>query len=138
MDETGILEAARAVRPYLSELVGPGAGELDGRIAALLNEGASGTAVPDALRQLLDADAATRIFLEDVLGDAPDYRPPAVQFDIRRTGYQKPPGAMNPVLHLGKYVCPGGDWVWYRLSATAAVPPCPTHGPGLKREADRA
>ena len=138
MDETGILEAARAVRPYLSELVGPAAGQLDTRIAALLNESATGAADPDALRVLLDAEAATRIFLQAVLDDAPYFRPPEVQFDVRRTGYQKPPGKMNTVLHLGKYICPGGDYVWYRLSESAAVPPCPTHGPGLKLEADRA
>ena len=125
MDETGILEAARAVRPYLSELVGPAAGQLDTRIAALLNESATGAADPDALRVLLDAEAATRIFLQAVLDDAPYFRPPEVQFDVRRTGYQKPPGKMNTVLHLGKYICPGGDYVLVpalRIGCGPAVP----------------
>jgi hypothetical protein len=134
MDEQGIVEAARAIRPYLRELVGPAAGELDGKVARLLNDGPEGAVDPVALWELLDATAATRAFVGAVLDDAPHYRPPAAQFDIRRSVYQKPPGEMNPVLYLAKYVCPHGDCAWYQLSSAASPPPCPTHGPGLRRE----
>jgi hypothetical protein len=138
MDEQGIVGAARAVRPYLPELVGPAAAELDGKVARLLNGGPEGVPDPVALPHLLDATAATHVFLQAVLADAPHYRPPAVQLDTRRAGYQEPPGELNPVLHLGIYVCPPGDLTWYRLSSAASVPPCPTHGPGLRRQAGPA
>ena len=35
-DEQGILAAARAVRPFLPDLIAPAAGEVDGRVADLL------------------------------------------------------------------------------------------------------
>jgi hypothetical protein len=129
-DEGGVLEAARAVRPYLAELVGPAAADLDVDIAALLNADLARGDALDNLYELLNADLATSAFLRAVLRDAPDYRPPAVQPSTLR-GYQPLPGNADVVMHLGKYVCGRGDWTWYRLSSSAEVPPCPTHGAGL-------
>jgi len=37
-----VLEAARSIRPYLNELAGPEAGDLDRQLSGLLGEAASG------------------------------------------------------------------------------------------------
>lgn len=132
--DEGVLEAARAIRPYLAELVGPAAAELDGRIAALLNaDVAHGEDLAD-LYELLNANIATSAFLRAVLRDAPLYRPPAVQPNTLRSGYIPLAGNVDVVMHLGKYVCERGDWTWYRLSSSGDVHPCPTHGPGLLKK----
>jgi hypothetical protein len=130
----GVVEAGRAIRPYLVELVGPAAGDFDERIAHLLNSGGPSNELATALRDLLNGHEATSAFLEAVLFDAPQYRPPAVQSDyVRSRGYQGPPGEVGVVLHAGKYVCPYGDFVWYRPSVGTDIEECPTHGPGLVR-----
>jgi hypothetical protein len=130
MDD-GVLESARAIRPYLEDLVGPGAHELDERIAGLLAAAARGEDVSTDLWTLLESDEATSAFLEAVLADAPVYRPPAVQPDFRRRSdrtYQPLAGDVAPVMHAGKFACPRGDYVWYRPAVGVPVPSCPTHG----------
>jgi hypothetical protein len=133
MDE-GLLEAARAVRPYLKELVGPQANTYDGEVATLLAAAEQGIDVTAELESLFESDEATSSFLEAVRTDAPDYRPPKVQPSaLRDPSYQPPPGNVGPILHSGKYSCPYGDFVWYRATVGADIPPCPTHGPVLSR-----
>jgi hypothetical protein len=134
MDDTGVLEAARAIRPYLRELVGPAADELDRGIADLLNAG-PGEQVSVDVRSLLESDETTGDFLAEVLADAPHYRPPKLQpgYVRRGGGYQALAGDVEPVLHTGKYACPHGDYVWYRPAVGTPIPPCPTHGPILIR-----
>jgi hypothetical protein len=135
--DKGVFEAARVIRPYLKDLVGPAAEQLDNRIADLLGAADRGQDVTAELHLLLDGDEATSSFLGAVLADAPHYRPPTMQEDqLRRDGvynYNPLAGDVGPVLHAGKYSCPQGDYVWYRAAVGAAIPPCPTHGPGLIR-----
>lgn len=125
MDE-GVVEAARAVRPYLEEFVGSKtAGEVDDQLSDLLARATDGDDVEYPLREILTAHESTDVFLERVLGDAPDYRPPRVIAEITR-GYQPLPGGPGPVA-AEKFVCPFGDYVWYRPEVGAALRPCPTH-----------
>ena len=133
----GVVEAARAIRPYLDELVGPrAAAGLDRRLAETLLDPAD---TPErtaerarGLRGLLGAHPATRRFLTEVLTDPPWFRPPYQQPryhrapDGRRTtgsagllGDPHPTGAT-------RYTCPRGDYVWYRPDIGTPVPDCPT------------
>jgi hypothetical protein len=134
MDNEGVLEGARAIRPYLSDLVGPTADRLDRRIAELLATAALGKNVVDALRSLLESHEATGSFVAEVLVDAPHYRPPYLQPGyLRSRGLQPLAGDVGPVLHAGKFACLHGDYVWYRPAIGTPIPPCPTHGLSLTR-----
>lgn len=126
-DPDGVLEAARAVRPYLSALAGPAAGDLDRQISEGLATAACGQDATDLLRSIMGGHPATAAFLEEVLADAPLYRPPDLQPSFLRSA-QPPPGDVGLILHAGKYVCPDGDYVWYRPAVSVSVPPCPSHG----------
>ena len=131
----GVLEAARAVRPYLEDLVGRrSAVDLDGRIAAILHQAERGEDVTEPLRELLGGSEGTAAFLAEVLADAPDFRPPDVQPAFAGgplRGFDPLPGDPDPVIHAGKYVCPQGDFVWYRPSVGTPIADCPSHGPVL-------
>ena len=76
MDEC-VWASARAVRPYLIELLGPAAADVDGELALLLAGEAGGEDVEQRLRAVLEAHKATSVFLERVLADAPAFRPPS-------------------------------------------------------------
>jgi len=133
--DRGVLEAARAIRPYLSELTGPAAARHDARLATLLADALAGHDVVGELRSVLEADDAMAAFLEEVLDDAPEFRPPDVQagFGEARRNMQVPPGAIGPIADAGRHLCPRGDYVWYRRAVGAPVPLCPTHELGLLR-----
>ena len=124
MDE-GLPEAARAIRPFLAELVGAEAPRFDAEIAGLLNGVQSGQEVTSRLRLLLDSNEAIAEWVAEVLED-PLHRPPDLQPLITR-GYGPLPGS-GGTLHAGKYGCPKGDYVWYRRSVGVPVPRCPTPG----------
>lgn len=125
MDE-GVLEAARAVRPYLAEFVGPSvATDVDAELAGLLAAAAGGDDVEDRLRAVLEAREATSVFLERVLEDAPNFRPPQVVSELTRR-YIDLPGEPPPV-PADKFCCPHGDYVWYRPEVGVPVPHCQTH-----------
>lgn len=130
--DEGVLEAARAIRPYLRDLVGPAeAGTFDRRIADLLTGPADVAATVAALRALLAGHEDTAWFLGRVLADRPLYRPPyqqsVPQRDISRPAGD--PGAIG----ADRYVCPAGDYVWYRPDVGTRVPNCPDHGAALVR-----
>lgn len=76
--DEGVLEAARAIRPYLDRLVeSPGAGaELDRQLAAELGQVSDPSAAAGRLQILLEQHEDTAWFLGRVLADAPDHRPP--------------------------------------------------------------
>jgi len=125
MDE-GVLEAARAVRPYLAEFMDSAvAADVDAELARLLATAAGGEDVEGRLRAVLEADEATGVFLERVLEDAPDFRPPQVVSELT-SRYSGLPGDPSPV-RADKFRCPYGDYVWYRPEVGVPVRPCPTH-----------
>lgn len=124
-----VLEAARQIRPFLTELVGSdAAGPLDDQIADLLGTAQADQDAVARLRALLRSDEATREFLDEVLDDAPEYRPQRWQPRPTRRGiFEALPG--NPLpMHAGKYACPAGnDYTWYRPAVGYVIPACPTH-----------
>ena len=127
MTAEGVQEAARNVRPYLSELVGPAAAEVDAQLAELLAAAEQGEDVGTELRAALDSHEGTLAFLEAVLDDAPKYRPPQVQPSSLKGAYSGLPGQTLPV-EADKYRGPKlNDYVWYRPSVGVPVPECPTH-----------
>jgi hypothetical protein len=136
-DDDGVLAAARAIRPYLTELVGPDdAAELDRRIAELLNDATDPPGNVGRLRMLLDERSETTgWFLSEVLADAPQYRPPYHQPRyLRHRGMPSPAGVSTTPIPAPRYTCPeGGDYVWYRPEVGTAIPDCPTHHVRLTR-----
>jgi hypothetical protein len=131
-DTDGALEAARSIRPYLNDLVGPArAVTLDRRIADELAGPGERTATARRLRTLLAEDNDTAWFLNRVLGDKPLYRPPYHQPTYRRDIVS--PAGDAGLVKADRYACPGGDYVWYRPELGIPVPTCPTHDIPLNR-----
>jgi hypothetical protein len=130
--DDGVVEAARAIRPYLDDLIGPrAAASLDRQLADQLASPAASAEQVRRLRKLLDAHADTRWFLTEALIDRPHFRPPYQQpHYLRRTG--GPLGDPAPV-DAPRYACPQGDYVWYRPDVGSAIPRCPTHHITLAR-----
>jgi hypothetical protein len=119
--------AARAVRQFLPDLVGPEeAGAADAEIAGLLNRPEGGRESLEQLREMLESQEGTAAFLDAVLDDAPHFRPPQVRPGAMRSfGYTGLPGIPGPV--GGMYSCPEGDYDWWQLG-DEQPPLCPTHG----------
>jgi hypothetical protein len=125
-NDDGVLEAARAIRPYLSDLLGPAkAVAIDRQIADALTVGSAGTTAADQVRMILERDGDTTWFLQRVLDDKPLYRPPYYQPVITR-GITAPAGDPGFVA-ADRYACPQGDYVWYRPDVGTSVPQCPDH-----------
>jgi hypothetical protein len=127
--EDPVLEAARQIRPALTVLVGAeAAGPLDEQLAELLAAAQAGQDTAGRLRDLLRSDDATSAFLDEVLDDAPEYRPLRWQRRAPTRGiYESLPGDLLP-MHAGKYGCPTGrDYTWYRPDVGVPIPGCPTH-----------
>lgn len=123
-----VLDAARQIRPFLSGLVGPeAAGPLDAEIAELLGAARADQDTVARLSALLRSDEATSAFLEEVLDDAPEYRPLRWQRRAATRGlFETLPGDLLP-MHAGKFGCPDGDYSWYRPDVGVPIPACPTH-----------
>ena len=86
MDER-IMEAARSIRPYLDDLIGAQAEEVDGQLAALLERGRAGDDVDDVIIDLLTGSPRTRDWSAVMLAD-PELRPPEWQTVTERAGTQ--------------------------------------------------
>jgi hypothetical protein len=129
-DDDAVIEAARAIRPYLERLADPPstADGLDRHLADALNSRSARPAVARRLRILLNEQEDTAWFLTEVLADAPHCRPPYHQPRNRRrqAGIPAPAGDPGPV-DADRYACPRGDYVWYRPEVGTPVPDCPTH-----------
>ena len=131
-DDDGVLEAARAIRPYLNDLVGPAlAATIDDRIAEEINGAAGPAETVSRLRALMEEHDDTSWFLTRVLADQSLHRPPYHQ-QVRLRGVVSPAG--DPYLvEADRFACPRGDYAWYRPEVGAPVPDCPTHHLSLIR-----
>ncbi len=117
---------ARAIRPYLSRLVGNDWQAIDGQIGRLLERAESGDEVDAELTELIDATPATQAWADKFLNrSAPKRR-------VQRS-FQPLPGDATPIM-AQRFVCPEGDYVWYRPSVGTPIPRCPTHNLLLVRE----
>jgi hypothetical protein len=131
--DDGVLEAARAIRPYLNRLVEDPAvaRTLDRRVADQLTAPGDPADIASRLRAMLEEQGDTAWFLSRVLTDKPHYRPP----------YQQPahwrdivsPAGDPGLVVADRYACPHGDYVWYRPDVGTPVPDCPDHHVPLAR-----
>ena len=129
-DDEGVLEAARAIRPYLDRLVESpdAAADLDRQLADELGQVSDPPASARRLRVLLGQHEDTAWFLGRVLADAPDYRPPYHQPGYITRGTASPAGDAMPIA-AARYNCPVcGNYVWYRPDVGTPVPRCRTDG----------
>jgi hypothetical protein len=111
-----MLDAGRAIRPFLRDLAPERWLEIDAALAAALAD------TPDAERvfELLTADRATAAWTVTFIADG---APPSA--DAVR-GYEPLRGLGSPI-RAPRFRCQHGDYLWYRRSAALAVPQCPTH-----------
>jgi hypothetical protein len=116
-----VLAAARAIRPYLSRLVGADAVTVDREITALLINARDGADVEEALLNLLRRYPATHSWTAAFMQHG---HPPEIDDPI--TKHFGPPGMPSPV-SARKYYCPGGDYDWWRSRSGEPVPTCPSH-----------
>lgn len=129
-EEEPILEAARAIRAYLPDLLGDAALEVDRSIADLFSAGAGGAQITQGLARVLTEHTETREWTAQLLSNG-KLLPPEISVLIDR-GAAPPPGDPG-VVSAVRYVCPQGDYVRYRTSVSEQVPSCPTHGATLGR-----
>lgn len=111
-----MLDAARAIRPHLPDLVGDEAEELDGQLQRLLARSETGETVKIDILRVLSQQPATRRWANDLL-----------KVPQRDRSYEGPPGKVQKI-SVPKYICPKGDGTpWYRFSIGDQVPLCPNH-----------
>lgn len=120
MDDDAILEAARTIRSVLAEMPGvddPAA--IDAALAAAVSERDAQAARAELWRQ-----PVTRRWAKEFgrLG-----LPPELVVEQTRGGAAPPPGH-GGIVAAPRFRCPQGDYVWYRRTAVASVPLCPSHG----------
>jgi hypothetical protein len=123
-----ILEAARAIRPYLPGLLvtKTDAERLDRDLAELLARSRRGEDVEGLVEASLRQRRATFNWTAGFLEMG---RPPRMAaVDAERSEYAELPGAGDPT-RADRFVCPEGDYVWYRRAVGQVAPACPTHGP---------
>ena len=111
-----IVEGACSIRPHLPELLGPEAQKVDQEIAQLIAQSKLDQPVHQQLLELLKSYPSTRDWMAEFLS-------------LKQTtrGFEPLPGRSQPT-SAQKYVCPQGDYIWYRRSVGTAIPTCPTHG----------
>lgn len=121
-EERLLIEAGRAVRPYLPGLVDDEtANALDGEVARLLAEASEGGTVGPQLAEALSRHDSVRQWAAEFFAHG---RPPDVA-PLEERAFQELPG--SPGVDPDKYVCPAGDYTYYRRAVGVAVPQCPTH-----------
>lgn len=114
-----ILEAARTIRPCLSQLVGAEtAATLDAQLADLLAQAQAGQSIDNRILELLADEDPTREWLSDFLQDQ--------QQPEHLRNFSPLPGHPS-IVSAAKFICPQGDYTWYRPRVGIEPPPCPTH-----------
>ncbi|GAA3796991.1 hypothetical protein GCM10023083_35390 [Streptomyces phyllanthi] len=125
----GILDAARAIRPYLPNLLAfsPGsAARLDDELAQLLEKSAEPDTA-DRLRRVLESNPVTEVWVSQFLEF--DVPPDFIAPGTRGSATSGPAGDGEIVRPGPKFVCPvGGDVVWWRRHVGQDIPRCTTHG----------
>jgi len=119
-----MLAAARAIRPYL-EALSEDHQARDAELAAILQEASAGSDVDLQLVDALTATAALRRWTEEFVRAQ---RPP--QVTRTRAGIEL---TMSGPVDFERWVCPHGDFDWFRFAPDERVRPCPTHRVALVR-----
>lgn len=115
---TDLLEAAKSIRPFLSQLLDHSAQEVDSQLATLIARNHAGESVDDAITNLLVAHAKTRHWMKEFLQKSSTRN---------AQSFESLPGLPSEI-SAPKYICPvGDDFIWYRLDVSDSIPYCPTH-----------
>lgn len=128
-EDTLLLDAARAIRGFLPELVEQCfAAEVDDELVRLLALAEEGKPVLEQVAAVLSRSPETLDWVSAYLehGVPPEFA------EVRERvfqGLEGVPAAPAPE----KYRCPSGDFVFYRRSVGIPVPQCPTHQIPLER-----
>ena len=113
-----ILAAARAIRPYLPELLAEhAAARADARLAELLERGDEAGIVDE-----FEGDENVRDWAAGFLEHG---MPPDIAAREERS-FQLAPGYGDAV-RIPEFACPRGDYTWYRHAVGQTPPKCPTH-----------
>src|SRR4051794_25510757 len=116
-----IVDAACAIRGYLPELLGSAAAaELDAALATLLS---ADHPDEDGLLEQFDRYDTTRDWAAAFF----QFHAPPELVQLGERGFSEAPGYGDDV-HVPKFVCPHGDFAWYRHAVGETLPRCPTHG----------
>jgi hypothetical protein len=120
MEEVKVVQAARAIRPYLTELIDSeeAAAVLDRRLVELLADAQAGMQVGMDLLLVLGERDATREWVAEYLGDEP--------LPERYRGWG-PPGDVGAI-STRRWVCPHQDYDWYAPAMDERRRRCPAHG----------
>ncbi|MHC0066939.1 hypothetical protein ACWATR_29185 [Nostoc sp. UIC 10890] len=111
-----ILEGTRLIRPFLPELLGDDAVQVDRQLSELLAQAKAGQQVHDQIFEILKSYPDTDDWMAEFLSEKPITK-----------GFDPLPGKGQPI-SASKYRCPqGDDYSWYRRSVGTAIPNCPTH-----------
>jgi hypothetical protein len=123
-ESADILEAARSIRPYLGDLLGgvESAAAIDQQLADLLAQANNGQSVDNLILELLAAQEPTREWLSGFLQDKQ-------QPEHQRTW--SPLSGQPAIVNTTKFICPQGDYTWYRPRVGIEPPLCPTHNQPL-------
>jgi hypothetical protein len=126
-----IVQAARDIQPYLSELLSiPDANTLREQLAASLAE-ESGTALPEKLWVLLTAMPTTEAWVRRYLESRESIA--AILPQVRT---YHPLSGREEAIASPRYRCPVASCqrTWYRPDVTAVIPHCPIHNVLMVRD----
>lgn len=114
-----ILELARAIRPYLPDLLPqPTATKVDQTLENLLAEADSNSSTPLLIQKCLRSHEATREWANKFLGDP----------EFADTHRQYNPLASQPSVILSTpFKCPECHRIWFRSRVGEEIPLCPIH-----------
>ena len=121
-DADAILEAGRAIRPHLPELLGDEAAPFDARLAEALDADEPAARRADAVLAQLGARPACAEWVAAFL----EQRVPPDLVPLAERSVEPLPGGGEHV-SADRYVCPRGDYTWYRRAVGQRVGRCPTH-----------
>lgn len=114
-----VLEGARSIRPYLAELLGTNAEQVDQQLAELLAHAETGQQVDEQILELLKSDEETYYWIAEFLSQP-----------LESKGFQGLPGQRR-TQQAQKYICPiGNDYTWYRHGGEP-IKICRTHDVAL-------
>ena len=117
--EEKLREAARTIRPTLkTRLSEADAQTLGAQLDEFLEQAQQGTQVGPSIQKLLSQHDETRTLLQVFLETG--------QYPAALRGFSPLPGTSRPTLG-DKFVCPDGDYEWYRPFVGALMPLCPKH-----------
>src|SRR5256885_4511755 len=120
-----MIEIAKRIRPYLTDLVGPDqAPRIDEQLATILADGGPESVLEERIDRVLHEDPALLGWAAATLDD-PCLRPPGVRGHTER-GVDNGLGD-GETIDAERFDCPCGGYTWYRLSVVYSGMRCPFH-----------